>query len=139
MPFPSQEPLITDLVHDHVAIEDEPLLVAIYFDSEIAPREECLFEVARNFGLNEVGEDSHIFQIQFGRTPNFDLPEGDRLRLFLTNPVEFRQALRDHWPEVLDLQQAISRNEARVLFHRKGDPDADEVLAALGSLQAVAA
>lgn len=141
MPYPGldagQAALILDMVNDHTRIDDEPLLVAIYFGSSAAPNEECLFEVARHFGFDEPSRDEHIFQIQFGPTSDFPLPAGDCLRLFLTNPVEFQYACIAGWPEVVDLQRAIDQNRADVLFLREGDPDAERVLASLNLNMAV--
>ena len=132
MPFPEQHELLHELVNnDHVALDDEPLLLAVYYASEAAPNEECLFEVARNFGYGEPSEDKHIFQVQFGPTPNFRLPPDDRLRLSLTNPVEFRQAVREGWSEVRDLQEAIRRGQSRVLYQRPDDREAEEALSLL--------
>jgi hypothetical protein len=145
MPFPGNDAGQADLIHDlvvndHTQIEDEPLLLAIYFSSQDVPNEECVFEVIRNFGYDEVSEDHRIFQIQFGRTPNFPLPEGDRLRLFLTNPVELRQAARENWPEVQDLRRAIARGPAgyELVYRRAGDDTADELLQSLCMPLAVA-
>ena len=80
MPYPEQLELLRDLVvNDHVALDDEPLLLAVYYASEASPNEECLFEVARNFGYGGPDEDKHIFQIEFGPSPKFLLPEGRHL------------------------------------------------------------
>lgn len=132
MAFPEQLELIRDLVvNDHVALDDEPLLFAMYYASEAAPDEECLFEVARNFGYGEPSEDKHIFQVQFGPTPKFPLPPGDRLRLSLTNPAEFRLAVREGWPEVRDLQAAIAKGQYEGLYLRADDREAAEALSLL--------
>ena len=145
MPFPGEDfgqaELIRDMVvNDHTQLDEERLLLAIYFSSRDVPEEECLFEVLQNFGYDEVSEDHRLFQIQFGRTANFPLPEGDRLRLFLTNPVELRQALREDWPEVQDLRQAIARGREgfELLYRRAGDHTADELLQSLKMPLAVA-
>ena len=132
MPFPEQMELISDLVvNDHLALDDEPLLLAVYYASEAAPNEECLFEVARDFGYGEPSDDKHIFQIQFGSTTAFPLPPGDCLRLSITNPAEFRLAVKEGWPEVRDLQAAIQRGQFEVLYRRPDDQEADEMFAAL--------
>ena len=132
MPFPEQIDLISDLVvNDHVALDDEPLLLAVYYASEAAPDADCLFEVARNFGYGEPSEDEHIFQVQFGPTPKFPLPPTGRLRLSLTNPVEFRLAVKEGWPEVRDPQAAIGCGQYKVLYLRPEDQEASEALVAL--------
>lgn len=133
MPFPEQRELIRDMVVvDHVALDDEPFFLAVYYASEAAPDEDCLFDVARNFGYGEPSEDKHIFQVQFGPTPKFPFPPGGQLRLSLTNPVEFRLAVREGWPEVKDLQAAIQHGRYEVLYLRPEDQEADDALAALG-------
>ncbi len=139
MAFPDQLELLRDLVvNDHVALDDEPLLLAVYYASEAAPTEECLFEIARNFGYGEPSEDKHIFQVQFGASPNFPLPAGTRLRLSLTNPAEFKQAVRESWPEVADLQSAVRRGQYKRLFQRSNDLETEEALSLL-KLELVAA
>jgi hypothetical protein len=133
MPYLGEYALLYDLVNkDHVALDDEPLLLAVYYASEAAPTEECLFEVARNFGFGGPDEDKHIFQIQFGPTAAFPLPEGDALRLSLTNPVEFRLAVAEGWPEVTDLQKAIQHRQYKVLYQRPNDEEAEEISTLLG-------
>ncbi len=138
MPFPDQIDLIRDLVHDHEQMDDEPLLVAVYFASGIAPHEECLFEIVRHFGLDEAGDDGHIFQVQFGPTPNFELPVDGRLRLFMTNPTEFRYAWERQWPEIVDLHRAVTAGDYRILYRRGTDPESDELLNLLGLQMSVA-
>ena len=135
MPYPDQKELLRDLVlQDHVALDDEPLLLAVYYASAAAPDEECLFEVADNFGFNEISGEHRIFQIQFGPTQKFPLPEGDRLRLSLTNPVEFQRAITDRWPEVQDLQEAIVHGQYELMYLCDTDPEAKILLEALQPL-----
>lgn len=132
MPFHEQEDLIRDLVlNDHTALEDTPLSLAIYFQSRRFPQEECVFEVLHRFGMDEVSEERMIFQVQFGRTSNFPLPEGDRLHLFLTNPNETLYAIKNGWPEIVDICDAIRSDQYKVVYHRDDDPDADDILSAL--------
>ena len=132
MPYPGECALLYDLVNtDHVALDDEPLLFAVYYASEAAPDEECLFEVARNFGYGGPDEDKHIFQMQFGPSPSFPL-KGNRLRLSLTNPAEFRLAVEESWPEVKDLQKAIEQEQYKVLYQRSNDEEAEEMTVLLG-------
>ena len=132
MPYPEQAELISDLVlNDHTDIEETPLVLAIYFASRRVPDEECLFEVLHHFGFDEVSEERTIYQIQFGRTLNFPLPVGDRLRLFLTNPTEMIYAIENGWPEVYDLVVAMGAGKYRVVYEHPEDADAAKVLNAL--------
>ena len=129
MPYPEQIELIRDLVlNDHTVIEDTPLSLAIYFRSRRIPDEECLFEVLHHFGFDEISEEFTIYQIQFGPTVNFPLPAGDRLRLFLTNPVEATYATENRWPEIYDLAAAMDAGEYRVVYQNSEDADAARVL-----------
>ncbi len=133
MPYPEQKQMIKDLVwNNHLALEDEPLLLAIYYASDLAPTQECLFEIARNFGYGGPDEDKEIFHIEFGASSNIDLPEGRLLRLSLTNPAEFRLAVKEGWAEIRDLQGAIARDRYRVIYQRSDDPDAKEAQVQLG-------
>ena len=132
MPYPEQAELLRDLVlNDHTVLEGTPLCLAIYFESRRVPHEECLFEVARHFGLDEVSEEHSIFQIQFGRTPRFPLPEGDRLRLFLTNPTEAIYAIYNGWPEFDDLCTAMIAGRYEMIYVRPQDADTQRVSSAL--------
>lgn len=142
MPYPDQMDLMRDLVlNDHVHLEDEPLVFAIYFASRTVMNEECLFEVAQHFGMDEASDDRHIFQVQFGNAPGLPLPEGSRLRLFISNPTEMRQAIQEHWPEVEDLRQAMAAGQASVLYEQNNSTEAHDLLAMLrvATVEAVAA
>ncbi len=140
MPYPEQVELITDLVlNDHTVIEETPLILAMYFQSRRVPDEECLFEVLHHFGFDEVSEEGSIYQIQFGRTPNFDLPVGDRLRLSLTNPVEVIYAIENGWPEINDLVAAMCAGTYQVVYANPKDPDAARILGALNGFAAALA
>jgi len=132
MPYPEQAELMKDLVlNDHTILEDTPLCLAIYFQSRRVPNEECVFEVLHRFGLDEVSDERSIFQIQFGRTPKFPLPEGDRLRLFLTNPTEALYAIKNGWPEIHDLSAAMNAGQYETIYTHPNDADTKRVLSAL--------
>ncbi len=131
MPHPLLKSQLQELVIEHLELEDQPLLVALYYASEAAPNEECLFEVARHFGFDEVSEDRRILQIQFGPSEGFPLPPGDRLRLSLTNVTEFHTALSEGWPEIKDLIRAVNQDKSSLLYYRLGDNDAEEIMSAL--------
>ncbi len=132
MSYPEQEALLRDLVeNDHAHLEDEPLVLAIYFASRAVPNEECLFEVAQHFGMDEASDDGHIFQVQFGNAPGLPLPVGRRLRLFISNPTEMRRAIQERWSEVEDLQQALAAGQAAVLYEQGNAAKAHSLLEAL--------
>lgn len=135
MPYPEQMELIRDLVlNDHVTLEDTPLALAIYFQSRRFPNEECVFEVLHHFGFDEVSEEKSVFQVQFGPTRVFPLPEGDRLHLFLSNPNEVMYAIEYGWPEINDLVDAIKAGEAigyDIIYSRPADPSVNRIMTSL--------
>ncbi len=140
MPYPEERATLHRLIREgHATLEDEPLLLAIYYASQIVADEECLFEVARNFGDNDISDDREIFQIQFNPSAGLPLAQGHRLRLLLTNSVEMRQALGQQWPQIQDLQAAIQSGEYSILFLREADAEAQWFADALTLPQAVAA
>jgi len=135
MPYPSTAEFrdqIAELVtNDHTQLEGEPLLLAIYYASALAPQDECLFEVISNFGYDEISDDGHLFRIQFGLTANFPLPERGHLRLVLTNPVECETAISQEWEEVRDLKDAIQGGLYTVVYRDARDSRAMWLLEAL--------
>lgn len=135
MPYPAtlqfQQQIADLVVNDHTQLEGEPLLLAIYYASALAPEDECLFEVISNFGYNEVSSDGHIFQVEFGPTPNFPIPEGRYLRLSLTNPVECETAIRRNWEEISDLQDAMRNGRGAIVYQDVRDARTAQILEAL--------
>lgn len=132
MPYPDQRDLVRALIlNDHTELKDTPLALAIYYKSRQWPNEECVFEVLHRFGLDEVSEIGSVFQIQFGPTQNFPLPEGDRLHLFLSNPNEMMYAIGHGWPEINDLVKAVQAGSYEVIYSCPDDPSANQVLTAL--------
>ena len=132
MPYPATPQFrgqIADLVtRDHTRLEGEPLLLAIYYASALAPHDECLFEVFSGFGYDEVSPEKEIFQVQFGPTQGFPLPEGSHLRLVLTNPAEFEAAVRQNWAEVRDLQDALHQGQGAIIYQDERDSRAARIL-----------
>ena len=135
MPYPDELEALRRLVQEeHTKINDEPLLLAIYYKSALVPEEECLFEVARHFGLDYVSEDREFFQIQFDPSKGLPMAAGHRLRLLLTNSKEMKAAFaqKQSWLQLEDLIQAIQRKEYNLLFSRKKDAEVSVFLTELG-------
>ena len=136
MPYPDAEMEIERLVQDHYATlgeDGQPLLLAVYYRSLEAPDDECLLEVAQNFGGNEVSGTGEMMQVEFGPTHRYPLG-GHSLRLTLTNPDEYAFALRENWPEIQDVVDAARRREAKVIFPSSGEADhSTNVLSLLGA------
>lgn len=135
MPYPGtpqfQAQLHDLVVNDHTQLEGEPLLLGIYYASELAPQDDCLFEVIANFGYDEVSDDGRIFQVQFGATANFPIEADGRLRLLLTNPVECEAAIQQEWREIRDLRRAIEAGDFMVMYRNNADIRAERLLTAI--------
>ena len=106
---------VRTLVQEHLRLTDEPLEVAIYFKSASRPEDYCLFEIAKNFGHDEVDPDRHITHIAFGSTPEFPLTSGQYLHLWLTSPAEFKEAWQNDWNDVKELRDAYDKGEFELL------------------------
>jgi hypothetical protein len=132
MPYPDQYQILHNLVTvHHAALTDELLLVAIYYASKEWPYEECLFEVARHFGFDEIDPERRIFTIQFSGSVELPIPPPHHLRLLLTNPAELERAMSERWPQIDDLLSAINVGEYKVLYKRPDDLEATDILAEL--------
>ena len=142
MPYPATpqfQAQIADLVlNEHTQLEGEPLLLAIYYASALAPEDECLFEVISGFGYDDVSSSGRIFSVQYGPTPNFPIPEAQHLRLVLTNPVECETALRQNWQEVRDVKAALQSGCGEVIYQDARDERAMHLLEALKDVRVMA-
>ncbi len=108
-------PLFADelrrLAEQHRELEDEPLRLAISYDPGRDSQDVFLFEVVEHFGSNAVSPDKELFEVSFGSTSEFSLPQQSQLHLVLTNPNELRAALAEHWPSVEEIRQAVGRGD----------------------------
>src|SRR5437899_1742748 len=95
--FPQLANQIQALVEQHRALEDEPLHLAVTYNHERDAQDIFLLEVVSNFGGGEVDPDCQLFEVTFGPTLAFPMSPSEKLHLVLTNPTEFRIALRDNW------------------------------------------
>lgn len=120
--YPQYETALRALVNDHRKLKDERLLLAVYFNPQRKPFEDvCLFEVLEGFGPDEPNpDDVDLFQFGYGNTPGFPLPAGVNLRMVLTNPAEWKRAVKEKWKAVRELQAARQAGEAIVL-HSEGE------------------
>ena len=133
MPYPDELETLRRLVKKgHTKIKDEPLLFAIYYASQLVPDEECLFEVAVNFGLNQISRNCEFFQIQFNPSGELPLQPGHRLRLLLTSEVEMKAAFAHEWPQLEDLKRSIADKQFELLHSDKRHPYTRIFLSDLG-------
>jgi hypothetical protein len=127
MPFPERKQQVKELVDEHVAYNDEKPILAIYFASSSAPQDECLFEVIATFGFGEVSDDHEIMQIAFSSSADFPLPPTTKMRIWATNPVECRVAIKERWRPVVELLQAIRNEEFECLYIDGEEKDATDI------------
>jgi hypothetical protein len=114
--YPEFEEQVRELVDQHRKLKNEPLHLAVYF----APvrrdkRDVFVFEVIEGFGGGEVDPDGALFEFGYGSTPGFPLPAEVNLRMVLTNPTEFQNAIDNDWKGVQELRAARKAGHAIVI------------------------
>ena len=125
---PADLPRVRRLVSAHKRIKGGPLLLAVYYESAQAPQDISILEVIDSAGTNSVDPDKELFEVTYGSTPGFQMREGQRLRLVLTNPRELRIAIREGWPKVREIRKAFERGRAMVISQ---SPKAKDLLEGL--------
>ncbi len=113
--FPGFAADVQRLVNEHRQFADEPLLLAIYYKPDRELQDIFLFEVVENLG-NGVDPDRELFEVTYSSTSGFPLEPGQKLHLVLTNPQEFETAVRENWPLLRELREAIDAGAYRVLY-----------------------
>ena len=129
MPYPDELVRVQRLIDQHRQLEQQPLLLAIYYAQDNDPHGVYLLEVISEFGYNEVSDDQDMFEMEYGSTDGFPLPPGSHLHILLTNPKEFSLALRQDWRALAPLMSAIERGNYRVVHQEGGE--GSQLLAAL--------
>jgi hypothetical protein len=104
-------------------MREEPVLLAIYYAHPTDEKDVYLFEVIDGFGRNDVNPDREFLEISFDHTELVSTDPDRGLHLVLTNAVEFDRAMKESWPGVQVLKDAISRDRAMVMY-----PDTDSSL-----------
>jgi hypothetical protein len=119
---------IEALINQHRRLQDEPLLLAIYYEPGRLPQDIFVFEVIDGFGAGSIDPDQELFEVTYNSTPGFPLPPGRRLHLVLTNPQEFAVAAQGNWPLLAELREAIAAGNSLVVY---SDPDHPQLEAQL--------
>jgi hypothetical protein len=113
--------MLRQLVRDHARIKDEPLLLAVHYIPRRDKGDLFLFEIVDGFGGDSVDPERIIFEATYASTPGFEMERGQYLHLLLSNPLEFKTAVRQNWKAIKELRKAISDGHAQVLSKtRKG-------------------
>jgi hypothetical protein len=116
------------LVEEHRKLQDEPLLLAVFFEPDRNSHDIFLFEVIDGFGAGTIDEDQKLFEVSYASTPSFPMPAGQHLRLIMTNPQEFDAALQERWPSLEEIRQAVKGGRSQVLFSAPARPDLEAKL-----------
>jgi len=113
---------LKQLLKQHRAIKNEPLLLAVQYSPKRDKGDIFLFEIADNFGANSVDPGKTIFEVTYGSTPGFPMAEGQELHLLLTSPDEFKIAAKENWKAVRELRKALKEGGVQVLYStREGE------------------
>jgi len=115
--FPHFEPAIRKLTEQHKGLKDEPLHLAIAYEPAPGRNQQdiYLFEVVGG-GLDElVNPDRELFETTFYPTANFLNGTDEKLHLILTSPRELTVALKEKWPSLSELINALHGDEYRLL------------------------
>jgi hypothetical protein len=104
-----------ELVQAHQRLQDEPLHLAIAYDPGRERDHVFLFEIVGNFGSELIDPDRRFFEVGFSGAQVFMARPPD-LRLVLTSPTEFREALRDGWPVIAELRRAIASQRYQIMY-----------------------
>ena len=118
--FPGLAEQVAKLVKQHSEIDDEMLLLAVYYQPEREPGDVFLFEVIDNFGGGRVDEDGELFEGVFFSTSGFVMADGQKLHLVMTNPQEMLAASEQQWPSFEEVRAACRAGRYRRL-HSQGE------------------
>jgi hypothetical protein len=114
--FPQFETAMRRLIEQHLELEDEPLRLAIaYLPANREPRHIFVLEVIHAFG-ESLNPERDLFEVTYEATPGFPMGPDEQLHLILTNPRELKTALRESWPQSVELVEAIRAGDYEVLF-----------------------
>jgi len=114
--FPGAGAAVRGLVHEHLKLTDEPLLLAVYYAPHREEHDIFLFEIIAGFGADQVADDREIFEVTYSDRKNFPLDPGQNLHLVLTNLPEFQKAVRENWPAIVELRDAIAANRYEIAY-----------------------
>jgi hypothetical protein len=126
--FPQSESKLKRLVSEHLKLQDEPLLLALYYAPDREQQDIFLFEVLDGFGGNSVSPDRNLFEVTYGTSPAFAMKRGQQLHLVLTNPIELKLAFRDGWELAKEIRDAVRRNDYRVIHQDEGAAELLEIV-----------
>lgn len=119
---------VEKLVEEHKKIEDETLLLAVYYKPDRDPNDIFLFEVIDDFGSGSIDSDKELFEVAFASTSSFPIENGGHLHLLLTNPQEFAVACDQQWPLMEEVRRAVQSGRAQTIYSDPSRPDLEAKL-----------
>lgn len=113
--FPQFEAAIRRLASQHQELADEPLYLALsYLPATRDQQHIFLFEVIG--GITEsIPSERDLFETTFLPASGFPMGPNEQLHLILTNPHELEIGIKEGWPLVSELVDAIHRADYQVL------------------------
>ncbi len=114
--FEVDEEPIQRLVEDHRQLQDEPLILAMYYDAGDDPKDIYLLEVLDNFGANGINPDRELFELTYWAPNRLEPDSGRSWHLILTNPKEFDTALRENWKHAAAIRRAVESGRYEVIY-----------------------
>ncbi|MCX7014596.1 MAG: hypothetical protein NTW86_18940 [Candidatus Sumerlaeota bacterium] len=106
---------LASLVREHLALKDEPLLLAAYYVPRRKPKDIFVFELIENFGDNTVSPAREFFEVTFSSSKDIPLEPGQQVHLVMTNPEEMEVALQEGWKNAQELKEAKRKGKFWVL------------------------
>ncbi len=119
--FPAYRNVVQELVEEHLELTDQPLLLALYYVPDRDSNDIFLFEVADKFGGNRVTEENAFMEVTFGANSGLRIGKKQRLHLIITNPNELRAAIRNKWPDVVEIGKAVAQERYQQLYAASED------------------
>jgi hypothetical protein len=115
--YPNYENQVEQLVKEHLKLQDEPVVMAIYYAPERDYDDVFLFEVLEGYNGNTIEDDGDLLEVLYGPTPSFPLHSGNaKLHILLTNPAEFEQSAQKSTRKFQELKQAVAQHKSKIIF-----------------------
>lgn len=114
--YPAYLAAVKSFVKQHQHRKEQPVHLAIYYAGKRHVADVQLLEVVGGFGSDRVDPGRKFFEFVYGSTLGFPLPSKAYLRLILTNPKEFQEAIASKWKAITELRESFRRGRAQVIF-----------------------
>lgn len=137
MAFPNQLHNLRLIAQAHREQDDEPLLLALYYDDPDFPDYESMLEVYDGYDQNRVSPNKELLTTAFGTAASgFAVVNDVSLRLLITNPAELRVGLDERWLGLRTVRAAVRSGRSEIVYEDASRRD--EVMALFTEGQPVA-